>query len=109
MTQFQAPYVMGIDAGTEALKAALYDLKGNQGAAGVRPYKTHFPRPGWAEQDPKDWWNSLVGAVRECIANAGVPVEEIIGVSADGTTCTMMPMTSSGQELRRSLLWMDLR
>ena len=109
MTKHQPPYVMGIDAGTEALKAALYDLKGNQIASGVRPYKTHFPRPGWAEQDPKDWWNSLVGAVRECIANAGVPVEEIIGVSADGTTCTMMPMTRSGQELRRCLLWMDVR
>ena len=34
MTKHQPPYVMGIDAGTEALKAALYDLKGNQIASG---------------------------------------------------------------------------
>jgi len=43
------PYVIGIDGGTEAVKAGLFDLQGNLIAAGSRAYKTYFPRPGWAE------------------------------------------------------------
>ena len=103
------PYVMGIDAGTEAVKAGLFDLKGNKIAAGSRSYKTYFPRPGWAEQDPREWWEGLVGAVQDCVQVAGVAPQEIIGVSADATTCTLVPMGADGQELRRAFLWMDVR
>lgn len=104
------PYVMGIDAGTEALKVGLFDLNGVQVASGTRSYKTHFGRPGWAEQDPNDWWNSLVGAVRDCMAAAPqIKPQEVIGISADATCCTMMPMSADGRELRRGLLWMDVR
>jgi sugar (pentulose or hexulose) kinase len=38
------PYVMGIDAGTEAVKAGLYDLQGRRVAVGVRSYKTFLSR-----------------------------------------------------------------
>ena len=109
-TQSNPPYVMGIDAGTEAIKAALFDLRGNLIALGSRSYKTYFPRPGWAEQDPGEWWECLVGAVHDCTARAPqVRPEEIAGISADATSCTMMPMTAEGKELRRCLLWMDVR
>lgn len=104
------PYVVGIDAGTEALKAGLFDLKGTLVASGSRRYATHFPRPGWAEQDPKEWWEALVGAVRDCLEAAPhVRPEEILGISADATCCTMIPMAADGRELRRCLLWMDVR
>ena len=59
----QPPYVLAIDAGTEAIKAGLFDLAGRRVAVGVRSYPTYFPGPAWAEQDPGDWWNGLVGAV----------------------------------------------
>lgn len=108
MTKHQPPYVMGIDAGTEALKAALYDLKGNQIASGVRPYKTHFPFLGWAEQDP-DWPTAWLVLRASVLPMRACQLKRLLAVSADGTTCTMMPMTSSGQELRRCLLWMDVR
>lgn len=48
-------YVIGIDGGTESLRASIFDLKGNQIANAAAPYPTHFPRPSWAEQDPLDW------------------------------------------------------
>ena len=103
------PYVLGIDAGTEAVKAGLFDLKGHLVASGARNYPTYFPKPGWAEQDPSDWWHSLTGAVRDCLATAAIPPAEIIGISADATTCTLVPMAADGQALRRALLWMDVR
>jgi ribulokinase len=103
------PYVLAIDAGTEAIKAGLFDRQGNKIATGSRAYRTYFPRPGWAEQDPEEWWDGLVGAVRDCLTRAAVAPEEIAGLSADATTCTLIPMSANGQPLRRALLWMDVR
>jgi ribulokinase len=107
--QTKPPYVLGIDAGTVAVKAGLFDLSGNLVASGSRDYPTYFPRPGWAEQDPADWWAGLVGAVRDCVAAADVDSSQIIGMSADATCCTMIPMRADGSELRRCFLWMDVR
>ena len=107
---FSPPYVIGIDAGTEAIKAVLFDRSGARVALGSRTYKTYFPRPGWAEQDPADWWNGLVGAVRDCLAAAPtVRPEEIVGLAADATCCTMLPMRRDGSHLSRCMLWMDVR
>jgi len=108
-TRRNPPYVLGIDGGTEAIRAGLFDLQGNLVASGVCSYQTYFPHPGWAEQDPDAWWASLVVAVRACIHAAGVNPAEIIGVSADATTCTLVPMRADGTVLRRALLWMDVR
>ncbi len=106
---FHPPYVIGIDGGTESIKAGIFDLQGNLVAAGARPYKTYFPRPGWAEQDPAEWWDGLVGAVRNALAAAPIKPADIIGISADATCCTMVPMQADGTVLRRALLWMDVR
>lgn len=103
------PYVIGIDAGTEAVKAGIFNLKGDLIASQACNYPTHFPKPGWAEQDPEAWWVSLIEAVQGCLAATTVNPEEIIGLSADATTCTLIPIKAKGQELRRALLWMDVR
>ncbi|MEZ4667276.1 MAG: FGGY family carbohydrate kinase [Anaerolineae bacterium] len=102
-------YVMGIDAGTEAVKAGLVDHEGNLVASAARTYNTYFPKPGWAEQDPNEWWDSLVGAVRDCMQQAGVSPESVQGISIDGTTCTIVPVKANGEPVRRALLWMDVR
>ncbi|MCC6614966.1 MAG: xylulose kinase [Anaerolineae bacterium] len=100
---------LAIDAGTEAIKAGLFDQTGQPVAIGSRAYTTYFPRPGWAEQDPEEWWAGLVGAVHDCLAAAQVPAGAIQGISADATTCTMLPIKADGRPLRRALLWMDVR
>jgi ribulokinase len=100
---------LGIDAGTEAIKAGVFDANGTRLASGTRPYPTHFPRPGHAEQDPADWWTGLVGAVRDCLESASVSPGAIQGIGFDATTCTLLPLSADGQPLRRALLWMDVR
>lgn len=100
---------LGIDAGTEAIKAGLFDAEGNLLALGSHKNTTYFPKPGWAEQDPDAWWTALVAAVRACLAEANVAPEAIQGISADATTCTLVPMRADGGHLRRALLWMDVR
>ncbi|MEM7125090.1 MAG: FGGY-family carbohydrate kinase [Chloroflexota bacterium] len=108
-TDAQPPYLLGIDGGTEAIKAGLFDLQGNLVAMGARTYGTTFPRPGWAEQDPAEWWAGLVGAIQDCMAAGQVSPDDVIGLSADATTCTLIPMGADGQTLGNALLWMDVR
>lgn len=102
-------YVLSIDAGTEAVKAGIFDSSGNLIASGSRSYQTYFPRPGWAEQDPAEWWTGLVGAVQDCLRSAPIQPAEIAGISADATTCTLIPIRANGEPLRHALLWMDVR
>lgn len=109
MSSHKAPYILAIDAGTEALKAAIYDLQGTKVATAAHAYKTHFPRPGWAEQSPAEWWRALVAAVRGALAAGAIDASEIIGICADATTCTLIPMRADGEALGNALLWMDVR
>ena len=46
----------GVDGGTESIRAGVFDLSGTPLSFASQPYPTSFPHPGWAEQDPADWW-----------------------------------------------------
>ncbi|CAN0420106.1 unnamed protein product, partial [Ectocarpus sp. 13 AM-2016] len=44
------PYVVGVDGGTEGIRAGVFDLDGNALAFSSCAYATQYPQPGWAEQ-----------------------------------------------------------
>jgi FGGY-family pentulose kinase len=101
--------VMGIDAGTESIRVGLFDLQGNVIAFSSTEYKTHYPGPGYAEQDPQEWWDCLVLSTRKAMSEAKVTKEQIIGISIDATACSVVVCMNDGKPLRRSLIWMDVR
>lgn len=104
-----ASYVLGIDMGTESVRVGVYDTNGKPLALSASVYKTTHPHPGWAEQDPNEWWSSLVEAVHGAVAQADIQPERIAGISCDSTTCTVVALDSSNQLLRPAILWMDVR
>jgi len=103
------PYVMAIDGGTESVRVAVIDLEGRVVATAAQTYNTTFPRSGWAEQDPDEWWRALVVATRACLARAEVRPDDIAGIGLDATTCTLVALRADGRHLRPALLWMDVR
>lgn len=103
------PYVLAIDGGTESLRVGIFDLHGIPLAISSSSYTTSHPRPGWAEQDARDWWQALVAATYQCVNEANVDPQDIAGISADATTCTLVPLGKDNQPLRPALLWMDVR
>lgn len=103
------PVVLGIDVGTQSLRAALFDLAGNCLGFGVEPIVTTHPRPGWAEQDVDQWWVAARGAVRAALTRAGIPAERIVGIGLDATACTVVACGADGAPLGPALLWMDQR
>jgi FGGY-family pentulose kinase len=101
--------VLGLDVGTQSLRAALVDPEGQTVAFGVSPIETTHPRPTWAEQDPDRWWEAACSAVRHTLGLAGIGPERVIGVGLDCTACTVVPCDRDARPLRAALLWMDQR
>lgn len=99
--------LLAIDLGTESARVAVYAQDGTPLGAGESGYPTVFPRPGWAEQDPADWWRAVVHATRAAMASAGSP--EIAGVGVATTASTVAVVDAEGRPLRPALLWMDGR
>lgn len=102
-------YVIGIDGGTESLRAHVFDLSGRSRGVGKCAYETWFPAPARAEQTPDDWWHAAGVAVREALTEAGVGHEQVLALAADTTSCTVVALNAEGRALRPALLWMDVR
>lgn len=103
------PYVLGIDYGTESCRVAIFDLQGRPLTFAATPYKTNFPHPGWAEQDPDEWWKAVQASCHRALANAGVSPAAIAGISYDATTFTMVTLDAKGESIRPAIMWMDNR
>lgn len=103
------PYVIGVDGGTESLRAGVFDLSGRPMAMASSAYPTCFPRPGWAEQEPEEWWRALGLAVRDAVARSGVPAGAIAAIAVDTTCCSVVALDGGGRPLRPALIWMDVR
>lgn len=102
-------YVMGIDGGTESLRADIFDLCGRCVASVKTPYETHFPFPGYAEQNPEDWWKALGQSVSSAVAKAGLAGAEIDAIGIDTTSCSVVALDDHGRPLRPAIIWMDVR
>jgi ribulokinase len=102
-------YVIGVDGGTESIRAFVFDLDGRIVASHATPYKTEFPNPSWAEQNPEDWWASMGQSVKGAVAKSGVAASAIIAISIDTTCCSVVALDSQGEPLRPCMIWMDVR
>ena len=101
--------VIGVDGGTEGLRAGVFDLAGRALAFASTPYPTTFPAPGWAEQQPADWWAALGTSVRRAVAEAGIAPTEVAALAVDTTCCSVVALDGAGAALRPALIWMDVR
>ena len=57
--------VLGIDLGTSSVKVVALSASGKILGLGSVEYPILTPQPGWAEQDPEQWWNATAQAVHE--------------------------------------------
>ena len=64
-------FLIGVDGGTESIRAGVFDRRGALLASCASPYPTHFPYPSWAEQRAEDWWEGMGVAVRGAMQAAG--------------------------------------
>ena len=92
--------LIGLDVGTSGVKAIAISHDGELIASATEEYQLSTPRPGWAEQDPDDWWR----AAKACLAR--LPEGEI-GFS--GQMHGLVVLDGAGAVLRPAILWNDQR
>ncbi len=102
-------YVIGIDGGTESVRATVFDLAGRRIGSASSAYPTQFSAGARAEQDPEAWWASLGIAVRRAVEEAGVGAHAIAALCATTTCCTVVALDDAARPLRPAILWMDVR
>ncbi|MCR4855323.1 MAG: hypothetical protein K5908_04065 [Erysipelotrichaceae bacterium] len=103
------PFLMGIDGGTGGMRVGIYDPSGNCLAFSSVPYETSFPRPGYAQQRPEDWWSAAAAAVREALRKADLSPEQISAIACDTTSTSVVACRKDGTPLRPCIIWMDVR
>ena len=77
-------YVLGIDLGTSGTKTVLFDQNGTAMASATVEYPMYQPHNGWAEQDPKDWWNAAVETIKTVLAKSGVNKDDVVSLGISG-------------------------
>lgn len=102
-------YVMAHDIGTTGNKATLYSQEGELVGSAFYGYETYYPQPGWAEQDPHDWWRAVCETSKALIARTGVPPGDVAAVSFSGQMLGCLLVDRSGEPLQRAIIWADMR
>jgi xylulokinase len=103
-------WFLGMDVGTGGTRAVVVDSAGKliSGASSEHAaFRT--PHPGWAEQDPEDWWRAAQDAIRKAIAAAPQPRQPIAAIGLTGQMHGAVMLDESGQVLRPALIWCDTR
>lgn len=101
--------LMGIDLGTSSLKTIIVDEQGNVKAQSARAYQFASPVGGYAEHDPREWWQACVETVRDTLASCGAPAEEVKGVSFSGQMHGAVLLDEQYQVIRPAILHCDAR
>ena len=101
---------IGIDIGTTNVKASVLDTQTAQVVAHASAEHPLFhPRPGWAEQDPDNYWRAAVSCIRQCLDQDGSIADRIVGVALSGLVGVTLLVDAEGHPVRRAPIWMDGR
>lgn len=100
-------YYAGIDLGTSAVKLLLMDAGGNVKKIVSREYPLSFPRSGWAEQDPEDWFRESMEGLKELTSEIGG--DELEGISFGGQMHGLVMLDEKDRVIRPAILWNDGR
>lgn len=110
MNSLTGPYFMGIDFGTGGVRVGILDTGGHILAESEEFYDTYYPRTGWAEQKPSEWWQAFLKAAHTCLdVMEEHKKQRILACCVCATSSTVVPVDRQGKPLLDALLWMDAR
>jgi xylulokinase len=95
----------GIDVGTTGTKGVAVDPDGKVTARAEAEYSLSTPNPGWAEQDPEDWWRATETVLEELKNACGDPD----GIGLSGQMHGLVALGTDDEVLRPAILWNDQR
>ena len=98
---------IGVDLGTSAVKLLLMQTDGTIKKIVSKEYPLSFPKPGWSEQNPADWWNACVAGIQERVAEADK--SQVAGIRFGGQMHGLVALDKHDEVIRPAILWNDGR
>ena len=98
---------IGIDLGTSSMKLLLVDGAGQILNTVTKEYPLAFPRPGWAEQAPEDWWRACLSGMPELLG--GFDSGAVAGIGVGGQMHGLVALDENDDIIRPAILWNDGR
>ncbi|SBT91276.1 xylulokinase [Streptomyces sp. DI166] len=104
MSAAEGPLVVGVDTSTQSTKALVVDVAtGRVVASGQAPHTV--TSGAGRESDPRQWWDALCEALRQC----GDAAREAAAVSIGGQQHGLVTLDERGEPVRPAMLWNDVR
>ncbi|GAB2909683.1 FGGY family carbohydrate kinase [Streptomyces mayteni] len=103
-----APLLLAVDQGTSATKAVLLATSGTVLGTASAPLTSAHPRPGWVEQSADEVWESVVAAIRACLAGHDPARVAGVALSTQRESCLLWER-ATGRPLGPLLGWQDRR
>jgi xylulokinase len=100
---------IGIDIGTTSTIGILIDTEGATLALASRPTELHSEHPGWAEEEPEEWWRNTCAVTRELLQTSGRKGSDIAAVGVTGMLPAVVLLDGADRLLRRSIQQSDGR
>lgn len=100
-------YYIGVDLGTSSMKLLLMDGEGNIPKIVTREYPLYYPKTGWSEQNPEDWYLALLNGIKELVNDCDK--SQIDGISFSGQMHGMVLLDKEDKVIRPAILWNDGR
>lgn len=100
-------YYIGVDLGTSAVKIILMQEDGKVVKTVSKEYPLSFPKPGWSEQNPYDWYEKSVEGIRELAAE--IDKHQVAGISFGGQMHGLVILDENDKVIRPAILWNDGR
>jgi len=101
--------LMGIDLGTSSVKTVIIDSDGNLLARASKEYELSIPHPGWAEQDPMEWYHATMETMKDAVAQAGQAAGKIQGIGFSGQMHGLVCVDRNNKVVRPAITWVDQR
>lgn len=106
-------YLLGYDIGSSSVKVSLIEASSGKIIASdyspKKEMKIMADYPGWAEQNPRDWWTNLKLANESVLQKSGVHAEDIKGIGITWQMHGLILVDKEQNLLRPSIIWCDSR
>ena len=102
-------YVIGLDIGTTSTIGILCDLESGKVHTASRPVTLNSPHPGWAEEDPEQWWNNVCEICHELMSSNPDAQSDLAGIGVTGMVPAVILLDRDDRLLRPSIQQSDAR
>lgn len=104
-----ANYYIGYDCGTMGTKVAIYSLEGELISEAYKEHVIKYPKPGWAEMEPEQFYVCTIEGIKECIDKSGIDPKDIRGISDSGIICGIVPIDDNWRPVGPYIPFLDGR